>query len=275
MKAYLVIGLLIGTLPGFGHPAVRVHSLSDTFAVVRPEGKWIIRGTVADSASNQPVPYATLRLVEAESKRDVIGLTADANGQFMVKLKPGIACRLDVSSVGFFPKSLPVPPPEADRRTVLIIAMRATAVAIQEVSVRGNKPVVEEQLDRLVYHADRDLTAQGGLATDLLRKVPLVTVMPDGGVSVRGATNVKILVNGRSSVLSNNPAELLRQLPAESIKTIEVITSPSAKYEAEGSTLINIVTKKNLTQRLNATLNGGIGSTGSNAARSAHLALVD
>ncbi|GAB3797156.1 outer membrane beta-barrel family protein [Spirosoma humi] len=268
MRAYLVIWLLIGALPGFGHPVARGHSLSDTFAVARPEGKWIIRGTVADSASNQPVPYASLRLVEAESKRAVIGLTTDVNGQFLVEVRPGITCRLEVSSVGFASKSLPVPPPQADRRTVLTIVMRATAMAIQEVSVRGSKPVVEEQLDRLVYHADRDLTAQGGLATDLLRKVPLVTVLPDGGVSVRGAANVKILVNGRSSVLSNNPAELLRQLPAESIKTIEVITSPSAKYEAEGSTLINIVTKRNLAQGLNATLNGGIGSTGSNAASS-------
>ncbi|AKD55843.1 TonB-dependent receptor domain-containing protein [Spirosoma radiotolerans] len=268
MNAYLVIWLLIGTLPGVGYPAARMHSPSDTFAVVRQEGKWLIRGTVADSASKQPVPFASLRLVEVTTKREVVGLTADANGQFVVEVMPGIACRLDVSSVGFASKSLAVPPPDANRRTVLTIAMRAIVTAIQEVSVRGNKPIVEEQLDRLVYHADRDLTAQGGLATDLLRKVPLVTVLPDGGVSVRGATSVKLLVNGRSSVLSNNPAELLRQIPAESIKTIEVITSPSAKYEAEGSTLINIVTKRNLTQGLNATLNGGIGSTGSNAASS-------
>ena len=268
MKTYLVIWLVIGTLPRFGYSTARTHCPADTSVTTRLAGKWIIEGTIADSVSGQPVPYATLRLVDVQSQRELSGLTASGQGRFTVELLPGTACRVEVSSVGFAPKSLPVPPPDADQRTVLTIALRATATTIQEVSVRAGKPIVEEQLDRLVYHADRDNTALGNLATDLMRKVPLVTVLPDGGLSVRGSTSVKLLINGRSSVLSNNPAELLRQLPAESIKSIEVITAPSAKYEAEGSTLINIVTKRNLSQGINATLNGGIGSTGSNAASS-------
>ncbi|AQG80672.1 outer membrane beta-barrel family protein [Spirosoma montaniterrae] len=266
MKAYLVIWLLIGTLPGFGAPTTPFRCPADTFAVARLESKWIVQGTVTDSTSGQSVPYATLQLFDLRQQRPLNGLTADANGKFTVEILPGTAYRIDVSSVGFAPKSLPVPPPDAHQRTVLAIMLKANATTIREVSVRASKPIVEEQLDRLVYHADRDNTAQGGLATDVLRKVPLVTVLPDGGLSVRGTANVKLLVNGRSSVLSNNPAELLRQIPAESIKTVEVITSPSAKYDAEGATLINIVTKKNLAQGVNATLNGGIGSTGSNAA---------
>ncbi len=258
--------LLMSTLPCFGHPLTRVHTPIDTLALVRQGAKRTIQGTVADSASRHPIPYATLRLVDTQLQRDLSGFIADEQGRFMVEVVPGTACRIDVSCVGFVPKSLSVNPSSADRPTVLSIALKALPNTIEEVSVRASKPIVEEQLDRLVYHADRDNTAQGNLATDLMRKVPMVTVLPDGGLSVRGATNVKILVNGRSSVLSNNPAELLRQIPAESIKTVEVITSPSAKYDAEGSTLINIVTKKNLTEGVNATLNWGVGSTGSNAA---------
>ncbi|WP_266364732.1 outer membrane beta-barrel protein [Tellurirhabdus rosea] len=266
MKTYVMLWLLAGSLSGYGRSLFPPSSAADTGTVVRPAGEWVLRGVVLDSVSRQPVPFATLRLVELRQARESRGTSANGQGQFTLNLATENAYRIEVSSVGYQSRSLPLLPDAG--QPLLQIVLKAAPNTLKEVAVRASRPLVEEQLDRLVYHADRDQTAQGGLATDLMRKVPLVTVLPDGGLSVRGSTSVKLLVNGRSSVLSNNPAELLRQIPAESIKAIEVITTPSARYEAEGATLVNIVTKKNLAQGLNATLNGGIGSTGSNAASS-------
>jgi outer membrane receptor protein involved in Fe transport len=120
------------------------------------------------------------------------------------------------------------------------------AKTLKAVVVKGKRALIEEKLDRTVYNVERDKTLTGGDATDALRRVPLLSVDIDGNVTLRGSANIKVLINGRpSTITAGNLADALKQIPVDEIKFVEVITSPSVKYDADGSAgIINIVLKQ-------------------------------
>ncbi|WP_245711934.1 TonB-dependent receptor domain-containing protein [Hymenobacter psychrophilus] len=229
-----------------------------------------LTGTVTNRATGQAVAYASVAVL-TEAGAPGTGSTCGDDGQFVL---PGLApgtYTLRVSFLGYQDLVRPglVIPAAGGTVALGTLSLVPAPQALGEVVVTARRPLIEEKVDRTVYNAEQDQTTRGGDATDVLRRVPLLSVDLDGNVSVRGSQNIKVLINNKpSTITANSIADGLRQIPADQIKAVEVITSPSAKYDAEGSGgIINIVTKTN-------TLRGGsLSLDGSGGTRSGTLNL--
>ncbi|MCC2548610.1 TonB-dependent receptor family protein [Hymenobacter sp. BT175] len=234
-----------------------------------PRGNGRISGVVLDGATKKPVEFATVALLPASGEKPVDGTVADGKGRFTLKgLAPG-AYRLQFSFLGYSTVTQPVVTLADSQMLVDLgsVELKATAQKLNEVTVTGERPMVESKPDRLVYNAAQDASNQGGTAADVLRKAPMVSVDPDGNLQLRGSGNVTILINGKpSAVVAGDVATALKQLPADQIKSVEVITSPSARYDGEGSAgIINIVLKENNLQGVNGSAGLALGTRNSNA----------
>ncbi|GAB4043859.1 TonB-dependent receptor [Spirosoma jeollabukense] len=227
-----------------------------------------LTGSLTDSTTTKAVPFATVALMEGAKL--VTGTTTDGAGMFVLPNIPIGTYTLLLSFVGYRTKSLLVTlTAEKFTRELGTILMNTEGKTLGEVTVAGQKAMVEDKGDRLVYNAEKDISNAGGTAADVLRKVPTLSVDLDGNVQMRGNGNIKVLINGKpSAMMARNLSDALRQMPANVIKSIEVITSPGAKYDAEGSAgVINIITKKAL-QGFNGTatvtagtMNRGVGTS--------------
>ncbi len=242
-------------------PLSQPASLSTGETAVK--GKAKITGYVVDSTLTKSVEYATIAVYNALTNVLVDGTVADDKGKFTInRLAPG-TYKLLLSFVGYTSKTTDkVTVANGETKDMGVIRLRATTRILNEVTVVGKKALVEDKVDRLIYNADSDLSTKGGDATDILKKVPMLSVDLAGNVSLQGSSNVRVLINNKpSSILAGNLADALRQIPADLIKTVEVITSPSAKYDAEGSGgIINIITRKNTLQGLHLDIDGGVGN---------------
>ena len=218
-----------------------------------------IKGRVFDSLSGKPLEYATISIYGKGEKRPVNGAITDDKGNFLVNnLKAG-TYRLVTESMGYKPFTLNNVQageggPVIETKNILLVAKPATI--LQNVSISARTKLVENKIDRLVFNADKDLTSQSGDATDVLRKVPQVSVDIDGNVELAGSSSVRFLINGKpSAAFGSNIADVLQSIPANQIKSIEVITNPGAKYDAQGlGGIINIILKKNNSQGVNGNL---------------------
>ncbi|WP_128546390.1 TonB-dependent receptor domain-containing protein [Larkinella soli] len=267
----LLVGLSTRTVaqaPPAGSPAPSAPAaIPGTAADNQPRGNGKISGILIDSTSKKPVEYATVALLNPQTRKPIDGTTTDDKGKFTLsKLAPG-EYRLQYSFMGYQNKESRLLTIEKGTDLNLgSVVLSPDVRTLSEVTVTGQAAMIEEKVDRLVYNADKDLTAKGGDATDIMRKVPMLTVDLDGNVSLRGSQNVRVLINNKpSTIVASSVADALKQIPADMIKTVEVITSPSAKYDAEGSAgIINIITKKNTLQGLTLNLDGGAGTRSSN-----------
>ncbi|OGX84746.1 hypothetical protein BEN47_15910 [Hymenobacter lapidarius] len=227
-----------------------------------PAGTGSITGVVLDSLNRQPVPYATVVLLPpAPNDKAITGIAADDNGRFtFTKLVAGPA-RLRVSYVGYGTqtRAVTITAGATDAGT---FRLPTAGTALAEALVIGTKPVVEVRPDRIIYNAEQDVTNTGGTAADVLRKAPLLAVDGEGNVKMRGSGNFRVLVNNKPSpTMAANLADALKSIPADQIKSVEIITTPPAKYDGEGTAgIINIVLKKGVDRGVN----GRVGASGGN-----------
>lgn len=208
-----------------------------------------LSGVVLDSVTRQPVPFATVALLTTAGTV-LTGKTTSETGSFaFMDVLPG-AYSLRLSFVGYQTRTVNAVTLTAQKPILQLgtLLLRPESRQLSEVVITGQKAMIEEKSDRLVYNAANDLTNKGGTAVDVLRKAPMLTVDVTGNVQLRGSSNLKVLLNGRpSGLLARNLSEALKMIPANTIQSVEVMTSPSARYDAEGSGgVINIITKKQL-----------------------------
>lgn len=222
-----------------------------------------ITGKVLDAATKKPIEFAT---VTARSEKDSIFLTGalvNAQGNFELdKLKPG-TYSLSFSFIGY----------KTHRETVTVsqqqpwlqmgsIFMEVDAKTLQQVEIVEEKENFQLSIDKKVFNVEKDIISAGGSAIDVLKQVPTVNVDVDGKISLRGSENLMIFINGKPSGLTaQNREQILMQIPASNIDHIELITNPSAKYDADGmSGIINIITKRNIADGLSGSVTAGVGT---------------
>ena len=224
-------------------------------------------GIVLDE-SGEPVPYATIKVAYVADGKLLNGTITDESGKWVIKSVPEGDFNISISFLGYEP--LEQGPykvtGKGESYNLGKLALEPSAIALEGVTVEGERELIEDKVDRIVYNAEQDLTTAGGDASDVLRRVPLLSVDLDGNVSLRGSSNITVLIDGKpSTITAGNLADALRQIPADEIKSVEVITSPSARYDAEGTGgIINIITKKNNLQGGTLSINSGVGYQGSN-----------
>lgn len=232
-----------------------------------PQGNNKISGVVMDSVSKQPVEFATVALYLKNGEAPVDGTTTDDKGKFEINNLASGDYRIVISFIGYRDKTVTdLRLTKGDNKNLGTISFAQSVSTLKEVEIVGTTALIEEKVDRTVYNAEKDVTSKGGDASEVLRKVPMLSVDLDGNVQLRGSSNVRVLINNKpSTIMAASVADALKQIPADMIKTVEVITSPSARYDAEGSGgIINIVTKKNTLQGLTLNVDIGTGNRGSN-----------
>ena len=203
-----------------------------------------IYGTIIDNKTEQPVPYATVTLLSVPNNEAVDGIMCDEYGMFkIIEILPGVY-NIAIESIGYEKKiieNFSLDRENGIKRTIGTINLIPKTIDLDAINVVEQRALYEFKTDKMVYNASDDIISAGGTAEDVLRKVPMVTVDLDGEVSLRGNANVKILIDGRDSRFGSE----VDNIPSSLIDQVEVITSPSAKYDPEGMAgIINIKLKK-------------------------------
>jgi len=229
------------------------------------KGSGRLEGTVLDAATKKPVEFATITLLPLSGNTPLDGGVCDERGRFKLQGLAAGEFRLQISFIGYATQTRNVTI-GAGLTTVPVVSLESSAQKLGEVTVTGERDVIETKPDRIVYNAEKDITNSGGTAADVLRKVPLVNVDPEGNVELRGTSNVRVLINNKpSGVVASSVADAMKQIPADQIKSVEVITTPSAKYDGEGTGgIINIILKKNNLEGINGSVGLAAGTRSSN-----------
>jgi outer membrane receptor protein involved in Fe transport len=246
INAIALIVLLLSSILSFGQQAPNVKA------------KLKITGRVIEKTSRQPLEYATITLRLPNNPKAVTGGITNNKGEFSVDVAAG-TYDITVEFISFKPTEIKGRSFESNTN-LGTIPLNEDAAQLSEVVVRAEKTTIEIKLDKKVFNVGNDLMVKGGTVSDVLSNIPSVSVDVEGNVSLRGNENVKILIDGKPSN-AINITEALRIIPADAIDKVEVITNPSARYDAEGSGgILNIVLKKGKNLGFNGTFiaTGGI-----------------
>ncbi|MBP3253060.1 MAG: TonB-dependent receptor [Bacteroidales bacterium] len=228
----------------------------------KPQGRNSLTGKVIDSRSNEPLPYVSVALMTSGQKSSVVnGGITDDSGVFNIKNINSGNYILKLSFVGYKDVSKEITVNSANVN-IGTVKLEPSSENLEEVTIVGAKQMMEYKLDKRVINVDQNLVSAGGNASDVLEDVPSVEVDDEGNISLRGASNVTLLIDGKPSTLyGNDVPSVLAQIPASQIDKIEVITNPSAKYNPEGmSGIINITLKEKGNMGLNGNINVASGT---------------
>jgi outer membrane receptor protein involved in Fe transport len=217
-----------------------------------------IKGTIVDAGDQSPLDFVNIALFKPGSKTPLTGVSTDNNGVFNIPTVANGKYNLRISYVGYSTVNQVL---EITGKTVNlgIIKLDEDSRKLKEVEVVAQGSQMHFDIDKKVFSVDQNISAAGGSASDVLKNIPSVTVDNEGNVSLRKDGNVEVWINGKASGLTaDNRAQVLQQLPAESIESVEIMTNPSAKFNPEGSAgIINIVMKKNRKAGYYGSVSGG------------------
>jgi len=224
-----------------------------------------IQGKVVEGASGNPIAFATVMVADNETQNPIDGTTTLEDGSFTLQTKAD-NFYIEVSFLGF--KSRSFGQPETRSKTIDLgtIELAEDAEQLNEVIVRGEESITEFKLDKRVFNVGKDLSSTGASALDVLNNVPSVNVNIEGQISLRGSQGVQVLINGKPSIIASEEGNTLGTITADMIDRVEVITNPSAKYDAEGTSgIINIVIKKDERKGFNGSVSVNAGAPENNS----------
>ncbi|MFV0570870.1 MAG: TonB-dependent receptor domain-containing protein [Xanthomarina gelatinilytica] len=230
-----------------------------SFATMQAQKDVTITGKVIDKTTGQPLEYATVAFFSKAENRIVTGGITNEAGNFSIPVPSG-TYDISIEFISFKKQTIPDQKLSTDKN-LGTLSLEADTEALDEIEIIAEKTTVEIKLDKKIYNVGKDLTVRGGTVSDVLDNVPSVSVDVEGNVALRGNENVRILINGKpSGLVGINSTDALRQLPAESIERVEVITSPSARYDAEGTAgILNIILRRSKLQGLNGAITTNAG----------------
>ncbi|MBK8713016.1 MAG: TonB-dependent receptor [Niastella sp.] len=247
MKCFILTGFLFMALPVMSQP-----------------GKTNISATVVDKISHQAIEFVTVVLLNQKDSTTVKAAITDKKGKFIITdILPGNYI-MQYSYIGYsnsYAQHISVTG-QQQNINLGMVDMSSDTKKLNEVVITSTKTTLNTAIDRKVYNVDQDIMSKSGAASDILKNIPSVEVDIDGQVSLRGSSNVMILINGKlSPLMGKTRAEVLQSLPANSIERIEVITNPSARYRPDGTSgIINIVLKKNTKLGWNGSVTANAGN---------------
>ncbi|GIZ08230.1 outer membrane beta-barrel family protein [Flavobacterium sp. UMI-01] len=234
-------------------------SLLHSYAQDQPTSREKIKisGTILEKSTKQPLEYATITFINPKTLKPLTGGITDGKGSFTIEINPGVY-NIKMEFISF--KPIEIKQRSLQKSSSLgTFSLEEDAAQLKEVVIVNEKSSVEIRLDKKIYNVGQDMTVKGGTASDVLNNVPSVAVDTDGTVSLRGNENVRILIDGRPSN-ATNINDALRTISSDALDKVEVITNPSARYDAEGGAgIINIVLKKGKNNGINGSVVATIG----------------
>lgn len=230
--------------------------------------EYMVSGSVADSAVGTPVLNAKVSLLNIQKAEIMATTVPDTAGYYFFLVKSAGEYAVVIEAEGYKNITTATFNLNDSQKTAYLnkVLLPSAALRLGPAEIKVEKPLIENNADKLIYNASQDISSKGGSATDLLRKVPMVEVDMDGNVSIRGSQNVRVLINGKpSGIVSAGVKDALRTIPSDEIERVEVITNPSAKYDAEGTAgIINIVLKDSRLKGTSGNIHSGFGNRSGN-----------
>jgi len=220
-----------------------------------------VTGTIVDSLSGKKIGYASIGVYKENSNKTVSGVIANADGEFLISNLPHGKYKMKITFMGYNAKNIDsiIISDKTPSASLGLIGIGQKSLQIQGVEVTASRNPIEIQVDKMVVSVEKTLPAAGGSVIDVLKNTPSVSVDVDNNVSLRGNSNITFLLDGKPS--GSISASMLEQIPASAIENIEIVTNPSAKYDADGSAgIINLVMKKHKEMNWNGMLQANAGT---------------